>query len=183
LVAVLAYAGLRPSEALGLRWERVRERTVLIEGGVVLGEERDTKTRRARTVRLLAPLAQDLREWRLASGRPGDGDLIFPRPDGGPWRDTDYRNRRKRTFAPAAADAGLALRPYDLRHSFVSLLIREGQSIVEVARQAGHSPAVCLSTYAHVFDEFDPITRAPAEDEIRQARGERVSPGYLSSRG
>ena len=109
----------------------------------------------------MSPLAQDLREWRLASGRPGDGDLVFPRPDGGPWRDTDYRNWRKRTFAPAAGDAGLALRPYDLRHSFVSLLIREGQSIVEVARQAGHSPAVCLSTYAHVFDEFDPTTVYP----------------------
>lgn len=56
---------------------------------------------------------------------------MFGRADGGPWRDTDYRNWRKRTFAPAA---GPGLRPYDLRHSFVSLLIHEGQSIVEVAR-------------------------------------------------
>jgi integrase len=162
LVAVLAYAGLRPSETLALRWAHVRERTLLIEGAVVLGEERDTKTRRARTVRLLSPLAQDLREWRLASGRPDEGDLAFPRPDGGPWRDTDYRNWRKRAFTPAAADAGLALRPYDLRHSFVSLLIREGQSIVEVARQAGHSPG-CV-----------PV-------DVR-ARVRRVRPGHARSR-
>lgn len=62
-------------------------------------------------------------------------------------------------------------RPYDLRHSFVSLLIHEGLSIVDVANQAGHSPRTCLSTYAHVFAEFDPADRRPAEDVIFDARG------------
>lgn len=72
LVSVLAYAGLRPGEALALRWGDVRERTILVQrasdgyGGV-----KTTKTRSARTVRLLAPLAADLREWRLASGSSG----------------------------------------------------------------------------------------------------------------
>jgi hypothetical protein len=46
-------------------------------------------------------------------------------------------------------------RPYNLRHSFVSLLIHEGRSVVEVAQQAGHSPTMTLDVYAHVFDEFD----------------------------
>ena len=54
---------------------------------------------------------------------------------------------------------GAPVRPYDLRHSFVSLLINEGVSIAEVARQAGHSPQTCWSTYTHVFDEFDPEHR------------------------
>jgi integrase len=178
LVSLIAYAGLRPSEALGLRWHHVRKNTLLVEGGVVLGEERDeTKTDRARTVRLLDPLARDLAEWRMRSGRPTEGTLVFSRPDGDPWRDHDYRNWRKRRFAPAAATAGVDRpRPYDLRHSFVSLLIHEGVSIVDVARQAGHSPAVCLRTYAHVIEEFDPMQRRSAEDEIRRARGELVSP-------
>jgi hypothetical protein len=52
----------------------------------------------------------------------------------------------------------------------VSLLIQEGGSVVEVARQAGHSPEECLRTYAHVFEEFDPGDRTPAEDRIRAAR-------------
>ena len=133
LVSVLAYAGLRPSEALGLCWEAVRERTVLVYA---------TKTHRTRTVRLLAPLARDLAEWRLACGRPPDALPIFPRRDGARWQDTDFRNWRKRAFRPAAEAVGLtAARPYDLRHSFVSLLIQEGVSIVEVARQAGHFAA------------------------------------------
>lgn len=44
--------------------------------------------------------------------------------------------------------------PYDLRHSFASLLIQAGVSVVEVARQMGNAPSVTLHTYGHVFDEF-----------------------------
>jgi integrase len=56
LISVLAYAGLRPQEALALQWGDVRERTLLIQRAVSLGEEKYTKTRAHRTVRLLAPL-------------------------------------------------------------------------------------------------------------------------------
>jgi hypothetical protein len=59
---------------------------------------------------------------------------------------------------------------HDLRHSFVSLPINEGVSIVGVARQAGHSPEECLRTYAHTFEEFDPADRQPAEAVIAAAR-------------
>ncbi|MGH2915476.1 MAG: tyrosine-type recombinase/integrase [Solirubrobacteraceae bacterium] len=61
LISVLAYTGLRPGEALGLRWGDVRERTLLVQRSISLGEEADTKTRKHRTVRLLAPLASDVR--------------------------------------------------------------------------------------------------------------------------
>ncbi len=67
------------------------------------------------------------------------------------------------------------MRPYDLRHSFVSLLIHEGRNVVEVARQAGHSPTMALDVYAHVFDEFDPGERVSAEEQIRRARERDVS--------
>jgi hypothetical protein len=46
------------------------------------------------------------------------------------------------------------VKPYDLRHSWVSLLIANGASVVEVARQAGHAPTMTLDTYAHLFDEL-----------------------------
>src|SRR5581483_9675919 len=91
--------------------------------------------------------------------------------DGQLWHEDDYRNWRRRIFEPAAERAGLGkIRPYDLRHSFVSLLIAEGRSIVDVARQAGHSPTMALDTYGHVFDEFDGGEQLRAEDAIREAR-------------
>jgi integrase len=96
LISVLAYAGLRPGEALALQWRDVREQTILVERAISLGEERDTKTAAHRTVRVLQPLAVDLREWRLRSGRPGENTLIFPSGAGTPWTLAAYRCDRRR---------------------------------------------------------------------------------------
>jgi hypothetical protein len=52
----------------------------------------------------------------------------------------------------------------------VSLLIHQGLSIVDVANRAGHSPQTRLARYAHVFAEFDPTDRRPAEAVIHAAR-------------
>jgi integrase len=127
LLSVLGYAGLRPGEALALRWGDVRERTLLIERAVSLGEVEATKTEDPRPVRLLAPLAADLKEWRMRSGRPSDDALVFPGHDGGPWTESAYKSWRRRAFARALKAAGVdAGRPYDLRHSFASLLLHGG---------------------------------------------------------
>lgn len=170
LVSVLAYAGLRPQEALALHAEDLDDRKVFVHRKVVDGELLDyTKTRRNRWVRLLGPLAQDLAEYRLALG-PRDG-LLFPRPDGQPWRAHDWRNWHRRVYRPNAAAVGLdCARPYDLRGSFVSLLIWEGQTMVEVSRQAGHSVATSDRHYARMFEDFDPDLRQSAEAAIRAAR-------------
>jgi integrase len=61
-------------------------------------------------------------------------------------------------------------RPYDLRHSFASLLIAEGRSVVDVAAQLGHSPNMMLSTHAHLVEELDGRQRRPASGVIRAAR-------------
>ena len=86
---MLAYAGLRPQEALALRWGDIRERTILVERAVSLGQEKDTKTHAHRTVRLLAPLREDLLAWRMRSGRPRDDALLFPGPEGRLWGEDD----------------------------------------------------------------------------------------------
>jgi integrase len=177
LISVLAYAGLRPQEALALTWGDVRDRTLLIDkasdgqGGV-----KPTKTGQSRTVRLLGPLAADLLRWRLASGRPDDDALVFPSPSGQVWNDGAWQTWHRDVWRRACKAAGLTgVRPYDLRHGFVSLLIQEGRHVVDVARQAGHSPTMTLDVYGHVFDEFDPAERIPAEEQIRRARETDVS--------
>lgn len=171
LVSVLAYSGLRPGEALALRWSDIGERTILVDRAAALGEVKATKTGQRRSVRLLAPLAADLAEWRLARGRPDEEALVFPTRDGRVWTEEHWRNWRQRVFAPAASAAGLeGFRPYDLRHSFVSLLFAEGRTVLEVARQAGHSPTMALATYGHVIEELEGAERRPAEAVIRDAR-------------
>jgi integrase len=108
---------------------------------------------------------------RLLRGRPDDDALLFPSGTGGVWNDPAWQTWHRDAWQPACRAVGLeGARPYDLRHSFVSLLIHEGRSVVEVARQAGHSPTMTLDVYAHVFDEFDIAERVSAEDQITQAR-------------
>ncbi len=212
LISVLAYAGIRPGEALALQWRDVRDQTILIERALSLGKEDDTKTDAHRTVRLLAPLAADLREWRLRSGRPGAHSLVFPSRSGQAWTLAAYQSWRRRAFrralslAQADADsdpiertcpscsaapgrpcqtpAGRVLkqphvargrpkvagRPYDLRHSFASLLLHEGRSVIYVSRQLGHDARLTLSTYGHVIDELEHVPRIDAEAAIAEAR-------------
>ncbi len=174
VVHLLAYAGLRPQELRALCWAHVGERTLTVHA---------PKTRRHRTeprsVRLLAPLAQDLREWRLASGRPGESTHVIPAFNGNgtapafgtEWTEVGYEQWIARVWAPTLERVGIAYqRPYDLRHSFASLLLHEGRSVVYVARQVGHSTAVCLRTYGHVIEELDEAPRISAEDAILVAR-------------
>jgi hypothetical protein len=170
---------VRPGEALALTFGDVRQRTILVERSVSLGEVKETKTGRLHSVRLLPPLADDLSAWRTACGATSDDALVFPSSSGSLWTGHDWKNWVRRRFRPAAAAAGVeGARPYDLRHSFCSLLLYEGRTIVEVARQAGHAPSMSLDTYQHVIDELDGAERIPAEEQIRRARANLVPVSY-----
>ena len=180
LLVVLAYAGLRPQEALALEWRHVRERTLLVERALSDGKIKALKNRRQpRTVPLLAPLREDLAVWRRACGVPRSvgprSSRTRPRsPSGGR---SDWRNWRKRSYRPVAEDVGVdGARPYVLRHAFASLLIHEGRlSVVDIAAQLGHNPTVCLDTYAHVMAEQRGAEPISAEEQIARARSQLAS--------
>lgn len=70
----------------------------------------------------------------------------------------------------------MSARPYDLRHSFASLLLHEGRNVIYVARQLGHGAQLTLGTYGHVIDELDEQQpRQDAEDAILAARSSAVA--------
>jgi integrase len=174
LLSLLAYAGPRPeSEALPLRWEAIRTRTILFRA-----TKRGVPYERA--TRLLGPLGADLTKWRKLSGNPPDTALVIPNRAGDPWADYDWDNWRERTFRPAAAaaaglpagdeDGARRARPRDLRSSFATLLIYEGQPPQYVASQLGNSVVTLLRDYARVWEDFDPSQRIDAETHISRAR-------------
>jgi integrase len=97
--------------------------------------------------------------------------LIFPSATGTVWSQPAYQSWRRRAFKRALDGAGLEhARPYDLRHSFASLLLHEGRSVIYVARQLGHDARLTLSTYGHVMDEFEDAPRLDAHTAIATAR-------------
>ena len=165
VVCLIAYGGLRTlSEIAELEVRDIHAKVMRVNA---------RKTQRIRTVELLDPLAHDLQTWLKRLDPASPLAPVIPRPDGHRLIETDWRNWRRRRFRPAAKRAGLtAPRPYDLRHSFVSLLIWEGRSIAEVAEQAGHSVETCSRDYVHVFKDYDPARRVTAAEQILRAREE-----------
>jgi integrase len=141
---------------------------------------------------LLPELAKDLAAYRLA--QPPGRELVIPRRDGKPWRAHDYRNWRRRAgvrhgdgkasgqdgpFTRAAKGIGFPrLVPYDLRHTFASLLFRDGPyTHAEIARMMGHSVPTLLRVYVHVIEDLRGKERVPANDQIRLARRRRPQRG------
>ena len=175
IVSILAYAGLRPGELRALPLEGFRENTILVQRAANPdGSSKPTKNRQHRTVRLLSALAQDVREYKFAIGRPPEKTLILLHDDGDPWDKNAWQMWRADRWAPACRAVGLdpVPRPYDLRHSFASLLLAEGKQPIWCAKQLGHTLAVFLSTYAHLIDEFEDRERIDADVEITEARRE-----------
>jgi hypothetical protein len=85
-----------------------------------------------------------------------------------------FITREANAFLEVVCEAERAaekVHPYDLRHSFASLLIHEGRPpIVEIAQQLGHNATTCLSTYAHVIAELRGAEKVSAQEQIRKAR-------------
>ncbi len=180
LVSLLAYAGLRPGEALALTWDSVTGHVLVIDRNWTYGELKLTKTGRRRAVDLLEPLRLDLAEHRPKLTRPGE--LVIRSRQGSGL--LDLRAWRKRAWATACDRAGIDANPYDLRHTFASLLIHEGRPVVYVAGQMGHaSSTTTLDHYAHVYADAQLAPTAQMTAAIVAARGEldrnRVRPMYV----
>jgi integrase len=155
LVTLLAYVGLRPQEALAAVWSDITAGKLVVDA---------SKTGRTRVVPLLPVVRQELAALQLLKGRPGPAGPIISTAQGERWGESRFRSFRRHRWSKVAP----GLRPYDLRHAYVSLMIQAGHTVVEVAKWAGHSPQVCLGTYAHLFDTL--TERIDPEQAIRAAR-------------
>jgi integrase len=144
LFMTLADAGLRPGEALALRWEDFDDvgRSLSIERAVSDGEVKATKSEARRAVDLTPRLAEALAQWQsageLAALTAGTEPLpwMFPTSTGTLIEVVAVGKR----FRLVLRKAGLpAFRLYDLRHRYASHLLAEGAPITYVAAQLGHA--------------------------------------------
>ena len=107
LVSLLAYAGLRPGEALGLRWSDVGERALLVERALAGGEYKETKNGLVRSVQIWPALHEDEELWRSRCRSVAAEEPIICDSRGRAWGVYTFGNWRKRIFHPAAARAGV----------------------------------------------------------------------------
>lgn len=166
LFLVALRAGLRRGELVALQWgdlqmgrdESDANRFFMISHNFVHREHTTTKSKKSRRVdmsrevrRVLAELRDQKLLTAFASGKHDISDeWVFPGPDGGIL---DPDNLYHRYFLPVLAKAGIRkIRLHDLRHTFGSLLIQAGASVVYVKEQMGHSSIqVTVDTYAHLI--------------------------------
>jgi len=106
------------------------------------------KTKNARRkVDMFPTLVHELKKHRLSCHK-GGLDLVFSNSDG---TILDPDNMVHRGFLPALRAAKIrTVRFHDLRHTNVSLRIEQGQNLVYVSKQIGHSNvSTTLNVYSH----------------------------------
>ena len=114
----------------------------------------------------------ELAAWKLKSGGQ-DEDLIFPNEAGQPL---NYSNMVQRYFLKALQDAEIPrLRFHDLRHTYASLLIEQGENIKYVQTKLGHStPTVTLNVYSHLMKDSNQEAACQLESTIFQSTGHNM---------
>ena len=100
--------------------------------------------------------------------------FVFPNRKGGP---ISGDNLRKRVFYALLRETGMRFRFHDIRHTFASLLLAQGESLHYVKEQMGHSS---ITTTVNVYGYLVPgsnriaVNRLddPVEPALRLASGD-----------
>jgi integrase len=183
-------AGLRRGELVAVQWGDIQfgkdgqdtNRFIVVSHNYVRREHTTTKSKKSRRVDMSRELRRVLVELRdkclLESFLKGKNDisdeLVFRSPEGAIL---DPDNLYHRYFQPVLTKAGLRkIRLHDLRHTFGSLLIQSGASIVYVKEQMGHSSIqVTVDIYGHLIPGanvsfVDRLDKAPEQEEKASPR-------------
>jgi integrase len=140
IILLAAMTGLRRGELLALTWEDVD-----LKQGTLLVHSTIGHTTNGGKIRLI-PMNTAVRD--LFERLPKTEGPIFTGERGG-WKKGDFIARR---FKKACGDCGLdtKLHFHSLRHTFASLLVKEGVSLYHVQRLLGHSSSRVTEIYAHL---------------------------------
>lgn len=200
-ILLMVRSGLRLAEAEGLQWGDFLdddrpvlcvERQALKGGG--LGPPKTKQGRRK--VDVSADLREALRgtwvrrhEERLRHGLPMTGWILCPEFSEVPKPGEAERSRQRmaRAMRRALAAAGLPhFRPHDLRHTFCTLLLSQGEPVQWVKEQAGHSSiSETVDTYGSWIQSESPGAVDRMADKTKASTEAKVveflSAGIVSS--
>lgn len=148
-IKFMLLTGCRRGEALGARWDQFDPAL-----RVWVKPAATTKQRREHRVPLSSMASGVLQERRAArdalpaSDPLGQSPFVFSGDEGRALVDV------KRTWAAVSKVAGLGnTRMHDLRHTFASIAVSQGQSLPVIGAMLGHTQPQTTARYAHLFDD------------------------------
>lgn len=154
LTAVMT--GMRRGELLALQWGDIdwNSSEILVRRSIFRGEFIKPKTKNSIRRIVMSPVLRQALEQHRLIGRVSEMDLVFCNENGLPL---NPENLIKREFLPALDRAGLRrIRFHDLRHTFASLLISQGENIKFIQSQLGHASAkTTLDRYGHLMPNLE----------------------------
>lgn len=149
--------GMRLGELLGLKWSDIdwNQKFINVKRSYKRGKYDKTKTGNVRRVDMSDQLIQGLKNLltkrkkeALKIGKGNLIDVVFHR-NGKPMEQNHVRRVYKRVLKKAGIRE---MRFHDIRHSYASLLLSNGQSPVYVKEQLGHSSIqMTVDIYGHLI--------------------------------
>lgn len=138
---------MRTGEVRALRWQDIKENKILVHQNFTLthGLKNSTKTNKKRWV----PLNEKC--MKILSSLDQKEQFIFP------WCRQTFQGYFRTKVKPLH-DVGLLshrYRPYDLRHTAISLWIEEGIPVPQVASWAGNTSEVIFKHYCNRTRDYD----------------------------
>ncbi len=152
LFTLAVMSGARQGEILGLKWSDIDwyNSQIIIRRTFQHGRFYEPKSMTSKRKIDLGPtVLNKLKKWKLPCPS-NELDLVFPNDQGNP---IDKNNLVRRHFEPTLRRAKLRkIRFHDLRHTFASLLIDQGEHPKYIQAQMGHSSInVTMDVYGHLM--------------------------------
>jgi integrase len=143
-VEFLALTGFRPEEAIALYWSDIKNGQIIVSRAYSQGILKSTKTYEARTFPINSQLD------KLLQSLPRKQNLVFPSPEGGYINQHNFGERYWKPIVKKLVQAGKIaeyLPTYNLRHSWITRMLRSGLDIATVAKLAGNKPDTIMKHY------------------------------------
>lgn len=143
-VEFLALTGFRPEEAIALTWSDIKSSEIIVTRAYSQGILKSTKTYEMRGFPVNSQLA------KLLESLPKKQNLVFPSVEGGYINQQNFGRRYWKpivTQLVASEKVNEYLPTNNLRHSWITRMLRSELDIATVARLAGNKPDTIMKHY------------------------------------
>lgn len=150
-VKFLFFTGCRPEEAIALKWKHIENNRITFSEAVATDVRlrKSTKTHVIRSFPINTQLQSILEQIKPEAANPEA--LVFPAKSG---KEIDAHNFLNRVWKPVVQNlvkdgkVKQYLPQYNCRHTFITMALEAGVSVVQVSKWVGNSPEIIMKHYA-----------------------------------